>query len=161
MDCYLTGEDGELMRLDSGVITGAGIGCGVIVGEKSQPTNPCSYSGNMYIDYNMAFDIKDYTSAYGVYFGSTASNSTQVINGTFNIDSANDDMNGDIDGVRFESVGIAGDTTVNGTFHIYSPKGKIRGVFFNGPILLGSTQIINGTFTILGNYVANASGCGV
>ncbi|MDR0545726.1 MAG: hypothetical protein LBG49_02275 [Mycoplasmataceae bacterium] len=139
MDCHLTGSNNELMQW-----SGNGIGCGVIVGETTQPTSPISYSGHINIEPSMTFDISSTDNfAYGVRLQDTTASSIQKINGTFKVSSSTKDAYGVfINGV------CAGNTTINGTFSIYSlAYVDAVGVYFDSAET-NSTQTINGTFTI-------------
>lgn len=154
--------------------SGNGIGCGVVVGSKLQPSGAITYSGNMNIDSNISFNISSNNdSVFGVYLGSTStglisingnfiltsknisqgnvsgvffSNNTNSvnINGLFSITGGNTTC-----GVMFDSV-ATGSININGVFSIYGPSGSsaryIYGVYFKSAVM--ASVVINGTFAI-------------
>lgn len=138
MDCHLVGVNHELTQIRM-----SGQGCGIIVGETTQPdaSKPCIYTGNMDIENNMTFNISSSTYVSGVNIGSIAPSSSITINGTFNLTSMTN-----VYGVDFgTSSTISGDVTINGTFALTS-ENNAYGV--NIYSTNDSKQTINGTFTI-------------
>jgi hypothetical protein len=131
--------------------SGDGRGCGVMVGGTTQLTTNTPYSGDMYIDSSMTFNINsNREESFGVSFYSTLASSTQTINGTFTISS-----NNIASGVYF-SDSAAGNIVINGVFlvHCYSDVNPAYGICFNGGTITAKHITINGTFTVLANNSA-------
>jgi hypothetical protein len=142
MDCHISASNGAIITCNGGLNSADGVFVGTT-------TDNCSgvYTKNLVIDSNVTFMISSPAHATGVYFNSTATNSTQIINGTFTISSTasfTEDYYSAY-GVCFDST-ASGSITVNGTFAI---SGCIAyGVTF-ADAATNSTQIINGIFTVI------------
>ncbi|MDR3330215.1 MAG: hypothetical protein LBS76_02965, partial [Mycoplasmataceae bacterium] len=111
---------------------------GIAVGNIGSSSTP--YSGNLLIDKSVVVNIYSSSTVFGIYFYSTAANSTQTISGTFTIST-----DGIASGVVFAST-VAGNTTISGTFTISSTSGSVYGVYFDSTVAGNTT--ISGTFTI-------------
>lgn len=128
--------------------SGNGAGVGVLVGNKEQPKNFVSYTGYLDIKNSMTFNIVSLDNpTWGVWFGSTAFKSTQIINGTYTLESKTRPCGG----VCCDK-GLSGNTIVDGVFNIKSDGDDAYGLYMRY-LHDGSNLDVNGVFNIF------SSGC--
>jgi hypothetical protein len=151
MECYIGAINGATITCEQDSNTNVG----VIVGTVDEACTGF-YNKSLTIDSNVVFNIKsNYATAinYGVFFNSVNSETTQIINGTFNISS----NSSHICGVYFIAADSGSTQIINGTFIISSVYASFSTVVYGatfGTCAIGSTQIINGTFNIFSSFLA-------